>query len=329
MNTPPIVQWLSLAPVAATMSVAHVADAKRSAVASARSDPSLFEGVGRSAAAEPMRLLFIHHSVGGQLLAPQGPEVGEDGIYRFARTGGNLRARLIAAGYEVHEASYNSRVGQDTDLFDWLPKFRSLMPEILRVDHQDRLYQDGGCNQILVFKSCYPNNLFVDEGKPPGRAEGPELTVWNAKATLMALLPLFAAHPDRLFIYVTAPPTAPVVETGSIWREDLKTLLGWPSRLERRERSGDLARVFNHWVAAPDGWLADYALSNVAVFDYYDLLTGQGSSNLAVYPTGDGMDAHPSLEGQRLAAAAFLPFLSLAVQRAGLIAQPTSLAPDA
>jgi hypothetical protein len=264
-------------------------------------------------------LLFIHHSVGGQLMAPQGPVVGESCIYDSFPTGGDLRAKLTAAGYEVHEASYDSAIGGDTDLFDWLPKFRDRMDDVLRVDQQDTMYEDSRRNRVVMFKSCFPNNWFVDEGEPPGNPEGPELTVWNGRATLRALLPYFAAHPETLFVYVTAPPVAPVPRAEPLWKWLLKAALGRPSKAEHLRRSGALARQFNSWVVGRDGWLADYEHHNVVVFDYYDILTGHGRSNLSVYPTENGTDAHPSLEGQQRAADALPPFLNRAVRYAGLV----------
>src|SRR5262245_23965099 len=65
----------------------------------------------------PMHMLFIHHSVGGALLADQGPEKGQSCIWDTHPSGGGLRKLLGAQGYEVHEASYDSAVGGDTDLF--------------------------------------------------------------------------------------------------------------------------------------------------------------------------------------------------------------------
>ncbi|MCP4800241.1 MAG: hypothetical protein GY893_09885, partial [bacterium] len=67
-----------------------------------------------------MRLLFIHHSCGGQLMAEQGEKIGgasgsgERCIYDSHPNGGGLRSSLTTAGYEVHEASYESKLGQDT-----------------------------------------------------------------------------------------------------------------------------------------------------------------------------------------------------------------------
>ena len=75
--------------------------------------------------------LFIHHSSGGQWLAAVGPSVGENSILRSDLNGGDLRARLEANGYRVHETSYGSRIGEKTDVFDWPPKFREQMDGIL------------------------------------------------------------------------------------------------------------------------------------------------------------------------------------------------------
>jgi hypothetical protein len=65
-------------------------------------------------------------------------------------------------------------------------------------------------------------------------------------------------------------------------------------------------------------WLAGYDGVNVVVFDYYDVLTGGGLSNLSAYPTGNGSDSHPSRAGNEAAAAAFAPFLNRAMRRAGV-----------
>ena len=55
----------------------------------------------------------------------------------------------------------------------------------------------------------------------------------------------------------------------------------------------------------------------MAVFDYYDILTGHGQTNWSAYPTRDGRDSHPDAEGNRLAAEAFVPFLLQALARRG------------
>jgi len=170
---------------------------------------------------EPLDVLFIHHSCGGQLLAAAGPSVGENCILESDPNGGNLRVLLQESGYRIHEASYGSKIGEKTAIFDWLPKFRNQMDEILRCDMQDTLYSDERRNRIVMFKSCFPNNAFRAEGAPPGNPSGPELTVWNAKAAYSALLEEFKKHPDVLFVCLTAPPWLPARKhslSGSILR---------------------------------------------------------------------------------------------------------------
>ncbi|MGB7746507.1 MAG: hypothetical protein WBN75_04390 [Verrucomicrobiia bacterium] len=263
---------------------------------------------------QPLHLLFIHHSCGGQLLAALGTEKGTNCIYLTHPNGGGLRTRLEQNSYIVHEASYGSRLGENTDIFDWLPKFRSEMGEILACDSQDVRHTNDVRNNIVVFKSCFPNNDFKFEGRPPGNAAGPELTVWNARAAYAALLDEFRKRPEVLFVCVTAPPLV-LKAPQPLWKLLAKKALGYGDCLIASAR---LAREFNNWLSGSDGWLKDSRLTNVVVFDYYDILTGHGVSDLSCHPTGDGHDSHPSREGNVKAAEAFVPFLNRAVRRCGI-----------
>jgi hypothetical protein len=287
-------------------------------------DLSRFSG---AAPKDSLRLLFIHHSCGGQLLAANGPERDRERpqcIYESHPNGGGLRALLTQNGYEVHEASYTSIVGERTDLFDWEPKFREQMDRVLATDDQDRTYSDGRRNQIVVFKSCFPNNVFVGEGASPGNPRGPELTVANAKAALGSLLPMFARHPEVLFVYVTAPPVAPFAPGEPLYRLVARRLRGKPTWSDLVRRSGRLARSFNNWVVSTDGWLSTYDQPNVVVFDYYGILTGAGSDYSRF--TANESDSHPSADGNRRSAEAFAPFLNRAVRRARLVSDMSALA---
>lgn len=269
---------------------------------------------------ESLRLLFIHHSVGGTLMADEGDISGEHApqcIWEAHPNGGGLRGMLTEAGYEVHEASYGSDIGEATDLFDWLPKFRDEIDRILSVDVQDTPLPEGQQNQIVVFKSCFPNSQFVGEGEN-GNAEGPELTLANAQATMNALREQLAEHPNVLFVYVTAPPMAPPMAI-PLWKYLAKTVRGSLIPADEQRESHAIARRFNNWVRSPEGWLQGYEHDNVVVFDYFDELTDGGQSNMLAYPTGGGSDSHPSAEGNRRAARAFMPLINRAVRRAGLI----------
>ena len=260
----------------------------------------------------PMNLLFIHHSCGGQLLAEPGENVGgsrdtgDRCIYVSHTNGGGLRSRLEAVGYQVNEASYGSIVGEDTDICHWREKFATQMDRILVTGRQDVLLPDGQSNAVVMFKSCYPNNRFIGRGADPGDPDDCELTLANARAAYRTLLPMFREHPDVLFVSFTAPPMAEYKPVG--WKAKIKSWFG------KNDLGGELAREFNNWlVDREQGWLAGYELPNVVVFDHYDVLTADGATNYAAYPTQGGRDSHPSSTGNSKSAAAFMPFLEAAV----------------
>lgn len=259
--------------------------------------------VNSGKAADMTNLLFLHHSCGGQLLADAGAETPQPGqaretcLYLAHPNGGGLRASLANAGFQVNEASYGSAVGQDTDICHWQRKFRDQMDVVLRTRLQDELLPDGQTNAIVAFKSCYPNNGFTGVGSEPGDADSCERTLANAKAAYRALLPAFAQHPDVLFVAFTAPPLAEPKPAGVMAK--LKSLFG-------KKPTADLAQQFNTWLA--EEWLATDRPRNVVVFDYYRALAGP--DGWSAYPTRDGHDSHPSTDGNRQAAGAFIPFLT-------------------
>ena len=258
-------------------------------------------------------LVFLHHSVGEQWLADPEGVAGNT-----HPNGGGLRRALESNGYRVRDATYGSRLGEKTDLFDWLPKFTDHLDEVVHTAHQDDLLPKRERSLIVLFKSCYPNSYFKAQGSEPGNPNGPDLTVANARASFRALLPVFARSPETLFVFVTTPPMV----VGSI-RERLgkvlvKRLLGRPLAAERLSQQARLAREFRDWIIAPDGWLASYALKNVLVFDYYGVLTKQGTSLFLEYPSGDGRNNHPNTQGNQTATAELVPFLNRAVRRMGL-----------
>jgi hypothetical protein len=265
------------------------------------------------APAAPVDLVFLHHSVGDQLLSDP---PGTPGSTRLHENGGGLARLLSVANYRVHEATYGSRLGEHTDLFDWLPKFRGHMDDILAIDQQDTVLPEGTRNRIVVFKSCYPNSQFVGIGQVPGNPAGPELTEANARATMRAVRDELEKHPDVLFVYLTAPPVLPRTWSEPLWKRAVKFVLRRPTADDDLRRSGALARRFNAWVLDPQGWLRGYPHRNIVVFDFYDLLTGNGASNFLVYPGGPtGEDNHPAGAGNQNAAPRIVARINWAVAR--------------
>lgn len=264
----------------------------------------------------PIDVLFIHHSVGGQLLADAGEESGPDArrcIYDAHPNGGGLRRKLNENGFRVHEASYSSAIGQHTDLFDWLPKFRDQFDRIQRTERQDQMH-DAAINRIVMFKSCYPNSAF----KSDDHLAPTDLTLINAQAAMSALRDTLARHPDTLFVYVTAPPLRARASSERLWKFVAKRLLDEPDSATEQTHAANTARQFNNWMKSPSGWLEGYAARNIVVFDYFNILTGDGRSNFLEFASRNGTDDHPSSAGQQTAAERCVPFLNRAVRYAGL-----------
>ncbi len=265
---------------------------------------------------EPVKLIFIHHSSGENWLADDN---------------GGLGIALGQNNYFVSGTNYGwgpDAIGDRTDIPNWLEWFRSegaerYMQAVYTESGQNSeftrtLADPGGENQVILFKSCFPNsNLEGKPDDPPKDYE--EMSVGGAKYVYNQILPYFTAHPEKLFIVITAPP------------------------VQDRTYAKN-ARAFNEWLV--NDWLREnnYIGSNVAVFDFYNVLTGpdnhhrfvngqiehvfkSGRDN-AYYPSEDD---HPSAKGNRKATEEFVPLLNVFYHRwkASAPAQPAVTAPPA
>jgi hypothetical protein len=248
---------------------------------------------------ERVKLIFIHHSCGENWLT--------DGH-------GTLGEALARNNYFVSDTNYGwgpDSIGDRTDITDWPEWFtgsqsrrymEALRRENGRLSPYARSASDpGGENRIIMFKSCFPNsNLEGAPTDPPRRGDG--LTVQNAKAIYVELLTYFRTQPNTLFIAITAPPVQDPTYAAN-------------------------ARAFNNWLVRD--WLARYQGSNVAVFDFYNVLTGAGNHhrfhngaieyitdrgrNTLQYPTNG--DDHPSPAGNQKATRELVPLLNVYYNR--------------
>ncbi len=231
--------------------------------------------------AEPVKIIFIHHSTGeGWIMDDYG----------------GLGLALAQNNYYLSDTNYGwgpNGIGDRTDIPNWTEWFASaetptymnaLFNESEQHSEYTRTFADpGGENEIVMFKSCFPNSALEGNINDPPTPDG-WLTIGNSKYVYNTILEYFATRPDKLFIVITAPPLSDPTYANN-------------------------ARAFNNWLK--NEWLANYEGSNVAVFDFYDVLTGPGGNTL-YYPTGDD---HPSAEGSRIATAEFLPVLNTAYNR--------------
>lgn len=221
----------------------------------------------------PHKLIFLHHSVGRGILYE-----------------GGLRDSLLEIGILVKGATYGDQIGQDTDINHWLPKFSSDMDKILTFRAHPNMYYSGDQqNDIVMFKSCFPNSDIVDGGDQPGDQAASKKTLQNYIATFEGLKEEMANHPDRLFIYITAPPLVPE-----------------RSNPENAAR----AREFNTWLVSE--YLPAYTettkLQNFVIFDLFDLIAGRDNFLKPEYRRGEPGDAHPNKDANRFVATKFMEF---------------------
>jgi hypothetical protein len=284
--------------------------------------------------AQPVKLIFLHHSSGENWLNDNN---------------GGLGVALRDNKYFVSDTNYDwgpvpkdgsEPIGSLTDIGHWWmwfrgPKSTEIMDAVYAESGQHASYSrlntdPGGKNRIVVFKSCYPNsNLKGNPGDPvppidanplKGLDSGSDYhTVANAKGIYHDLLPYFQQHQDTLFVVITAPPVSDAEDAGN-------------------------ARAFNQWLVSE--WLKDYPYKNIAVFDFYNVLTTNGGSakindlhretgnhhrwwqnavqhavdtsrgphDTAAYASAPG-DDHPSRAGNQKATVEFVPLLNLAYNR--------------
>jgi hypothetical protein len=256
-----------------------------------------------------VKLVFIHHSTGGNWLADPSQNA----------LGGGLGSALMQNNYYVSATNYGwgpDSIGDATDIPNWPDWFGgSNSPTYLDALYHEngqnfggfgswpRLASDpGGENEIILFKSCFPNSALEGNPNDPPSADG-WLTVGHAKYVYNQILQYFGAHPEKLFVIITAPPLTDPTYAAN-------------------------ARAFNQWLV--NNWLQEnnYALQNVAVFDLYNVLTGPNAHhryinnqiehvfsagmNTEYYPSGDD---HPSQTGNLKATNEFIPLLNIYYHR--------------
>jgi hypothetical protein len=251
--------------------------------------------------AEPVRLVFVHHSTGQNWLA--------DGY-------GNLGRTLGENNYYVSDTNYGwgpGSIGDRTDIPDWLEWFAGAdTPTVMaalyaegeqRSDYSRTLDDPGGENRVILFKSCFPNSdLSGGPDDPPTALAG--YTVGHAKYVYNTILDYFAQHTDKLFLVVAAPPLSDGTHAAN-------------------------ARAFNNWLVYQWLWENDYSHGNVAVLDFYTILTHSsyhhrflngdvrhsfGPHNTNFYPSSPG-DDHPSAQGSRKATAELVPLINVFYRR--------------
>ena len=272
----------------------------------------------------PVKLIFIHHSCGENWLSDSDGRLG-----RFLRDN----------NYFVSDTNYGwgpDSIGDLTDIGHWWtwfqgPNSATYLNALYNESGQHSAYSrrqtdPGGENVIILFKSCYPNsflggnpNDLPTTGNNPLRGQdcySNHHKVAHAKGIYKDLLNYFATRQDKLFVVITAPPQV-VGDTDTSHAAN--------------------ARAFNNWLV--NNWLENYSHNNVAVFDFYNVLTSNGgdawtndsgqaagnhhrywnsdvqhkkdvNSNVSAYPSAAD-DSHPTYAGNQKATDEFVELLNI------------------
>lgn len=286
------------------------------------------------------KLVFIHHSSGGNWLANP------------SSLGGGLGLALDQVGIYVRDINYsiynndfdppyNSTISDYTDLGHWYTWFADTTLDGNDVPKRDNimdgehgvcettnktdghgayvtsLLDPGGENEIVMFKSCYPSaNIYTDNDTVPAdlygyggdRTVGGQNvnTVSNIKALYNTILEYFKTRPDKMFV-VAFNPALLEASTTSERAANARTIANWLVEdwlqdAEWENKNVFVFDLFNELTHANNRHTYDVNLSQVVHY------TDPSSGNYSVYPRSEG-DNHPSGEGLQKASAHFAPLL--------------------
>jgi hypothetical protein len=306
--------------------VLHAGDTLEPPAQDSPNAPDVPSEIDVSPPGDTVKLIFIHHSSGENWLADWSGGLGQ------ALMENNYFVSDTNYGWGPEDSSLGGVIGDYTDIGHWWnwflgPSSGAIMQAVYseserHAEYARRAEDSGGENEIVMFKSCFPNSALEGNPEdPPTEGENPlrgmdsgsgEHTVGNAKRIYVDLLEYFAAHTDKLFIVITAPPL-----------------------LDASPEQAANARAFNTWLVTD--WLESYPRHNVAVFDFYNVLTSNGGDpntndldsdggnhhrirggtmqytadqggNTSAY--AENGDSHPTPAGNQKATGEFMPILN-------------------
>jgi hypothetical protein len=286
--------------------------------------------------ASTVKMVFVHHSCGGALIAD-----GNGGLaYALDQRGYYFRDVSYDADNNTFDPPENATIADYTDIGHWWlwfadttvqgngqPRRDNILGELYDTDNKTdafgayttTLSDPGGPNKIVMIKSCYPNAEVQDDnstdpedlyGQAYNYAPGgvPAHTLSNCKAVYERLYEYMALHPEHLFVVMVNPP-----------------------RLESESDSTEGAnmRALSLWMVRE--WLQNHSAKdqNIYVYDYYNVLTDTdahhrvvggllthevvpGASNFLEYYVSNN---HPSEAGQQKVAGEFQGVLNTWYQR--------------
>jgi len=230
------------------------------------------EEVRASSQGEYRNIVFLHHSVGNNLIEQ-----------------GGVRELFTQAGYSFYDQGYNDwgmrgPDGKDAGFLYPVPNDNTDPDGLLVIFQQEAQAQPVNTlsgllqHEVIIVKSCYPNSNIGDAAKLQALKE----MYLQMRATMQA-------HPEKLFVVLTTPPLNPA-ETNAENAQRARAMSAW---LTSPEFSGDSANI------AVFDFYSLLAEADPAAPDANMLKAGYR----------DGSDSHPNAAANRAIAPLFVEFV--------------------
>ena len=160
-------------------------------------------------------IIFLHHSCGDNWLNDGLRAVLESKIY-IDEVNDTYYGDVLAPD-SGRPPSLGDIPGDNTNMNHWILWFNDYLDGIQQFE------SSSSRNTIIMFKSCYPTSNVESDGEEPGDPFADDQTLTNYRSVYrhpggsggtynqdgqeyQPLEEVFAAHPDILFVPVTAPP---------------------------------------------------------------------------------------------------------------------------
>lgn len=248
---------------------------------------------------EKMRIIFLHHSVGRNLIRQGGVR---DLVARWNEPD---NARHEFWDHDYNEIGLTGPSGEHVGLSFGVPGDNT-DPDGLAVlfsqpvhDPPDNALSHLLSFDVIIFKSCFPASAIHSQAQ-----------LEHYRRRYLAIRETLARYPDKLFIVVSPPPLAPCsfirmvrpnTEAGTNAQDALR------------------ARQFSSWLVSEE-YLQ--GLPNIAAFDLFDLLAAPSNSGRhanmlrAGYRSGRlGLDSHPNHRANVVIAPIFVEAIRESIKR--------------
>lgn len=228
------------------------------------------------------KAVFLHHSTGTHIFGPNGSTVSvPDEIKKYNKRN-NFPSELFVSmdemAWPTTEMIWNNEwyrwndIFQNKDVYKW--GFKKLIPDFNSSNRMWKRFLKK--YPIIIIKSCFPSSQMVSESSSQDTSDLKIKTIENYKTIWLKMMRYFRTYPNNFFVIWTNAPLARGATTAE---------------------SARLSKAFCKWAkdtlaTGKDAVLPDFP-SNVYIFDFFDLMTGEDGIALDSM-VQSAADSHPN-----------------------------------